>query len=514
MLSYPTSSDATQTCVFTAGEEKLRHRVFLRSLSAMLKFAVKRKPVELFHEAVTGRDIFRVQFLLEQNEKRFYVDDIDEDGITALQRSCFTGPLKLVQLLVTYGADLNIQDKEGWSVMHAATIASNHSIMRYLITKGAAVALQNDQGELAIDLAGDLQSVAILAKAMRRRGMTKAVEEYFNRRPEVRELIVEKLQENDVISLAQERQRAASQILPSNISCSETQNRRSSVDALNYPRAPTATVEDRDKDLESLMGIPRLNGVALPTRNTLTQSRLGWEVGCGEKVCPKCGKRRGEAMKRQSTSSLCSNSSDDSSSDSAYSSVSTNSSGDMFSFESERTITTAKKNNNSRAENLLQDRLRASSVDIYTESGNRPNRDQETDEQFQPRRYSSPALYASERSYTPMVPRATVASVIKEIADVNELNTSGISLLHEAAAKGDTEGVKLLLDHGAEVNRQSLNGSSPLHEAIREGNAVTASILIEHGADLFTEMDNGLLPIDLAPDNDMKRFIENAMTLK
>jgi len=219
-------------------------------------------------------------------------------------------------------------------------------------------------------------------------------------------------------------------------------------------------------------------------------------------------------MKRQSTSSLCSNSSDDSSSDSAYSSVSTNSSGDMFSFESEGTITTAKKNNNSRAENLLQDRLRASSVDIYTEYGNRPNRDQETDEQFQPRRYSSPALYASERSYTPMVPRATVASVIKEIADVNELNTSGISLLHEAAAKGDTEGVKLLLDHGAEVNRQSLNGSSPLHEAVRQGNAVTASILIEHGADLFTEMDNGLLPIDLAPDNDMKRFIENAMTLK
>ena len=480
----------------------------------MLKFAVKRKPVELFHEAVTTRDIFRAQFLLEQNEKHFYVDDIDEDGITALQRSCFTGPLKLVQLLVTYGADLNIQDKEGWSVMHAATIARNHSIMRYLITMGAAVGLQNDQGELALDLAGDLQSVVILVKAMRQRGMAKAVEEYFNQRPEVRDLIVEKLRENDVISLAQERQRATSEIFPSNISWSETQNRRSSVDALNYPRASTATVETRDKDLESLMAIPRLDGVALPTRNTLTKSRLRWEGGCGETVCPKCGKRRGEALKRQSTSSLCSNSSDDSSSDSAYSSASTNSSSSMFTFEREGALTTAKKNNNSRAENLFQDRLRASSVDIYTESGNRPNREQETGEQFLPRRYSSPALYASERSYMPRAPRATVASAIKEVEDVNELNGCGVSLLHEAAAKGDTEGVKLLLEHGAEVNRQSLNGSSPLHEAVREGNAVTASILIEYGADLFTEMDNGMLPVDLAPDTDMKRFIENAMTLK
>lgn len=478
---------------------------------AMLKFAVKRKPVELFHEAVSCRDILRAQFLLEQNEKHFYVDDIDEDGITALQRSCFTGPLKLVQLLVTYGADLNIQDKEGWSVMHAATIARNHSIMRYLINMGAEVALQNDQGELALDLARDLQSVVILAEAMRRRGMAKDVEEYFNRRPEVRELIEEKLQESDVISLAQERQRAASEISPSNISWSETQKRRSSLDALNDPRA----VKTRGQDLERLMGIPRFNGAALPTRNIHTKSRLGWEVGCRETLCPKCGKRRGEVLKRQSTSSLCSNSSDSSSSsDSAYSSTSTNSSTNMLSFERVGTITTAKQNNHSRAENLFQDRLRASSVDIYTEPGNRPIREQETDEQFQPRRYSSPALYASDRSSVPRTPRPTIASAIKEVANVNELNRFGVSLLHQAAAKGDTEGVKLLLEHGAEVNRQSLNGSSPLHEAVREGNAVTASILIEYGADLFTEMDNGMLPIDLARDTDMKRFIENAMALK
>lgn len=457
--------------------------------------------MELFHEAVCSKDALRVQFLLEQNEKQFHVDAIDEDGITALQRSCFTGPLKLVQLLVTYGADLNIQDKEGWSVIHAATIARNHSIMRYLITMRAAVALQNDQGELAIDLARDLQSVVILAEAMRRAGRAQDVEEYFTRRPEVRDLIEEKLQDSDVIGLEQERQRATSEILPKNISWSEAQKRRSSLDD---SRTPTATVKTRDKDLERLMDIPRLTaGVALPT-------------GCREAVCPKCGKRRREVLKRQSTSSLCSNSSDSSSSsDSAYSSASTNSGANMLNFERGRANTPAKQNNISRAENLFQERLRASSVDFYPEPGNtHPYRRLETDEQFQPRRYSSPALYASDRACTTRVPRTTMASVIKEITNVNELNRFGLSLLHEAAAKGDAEGVKLLLEHGAEVNRQSLNGSSPLHEAVREGNAVTASILIEYGADLFTETDNGMLPIDLARDKDMKRFIENAMALK
>lgn len=484
----------------------------------MLKFAVKRKPVELFHEAVSSRDILRVQFLLEQNESQFHVDDIDKDGITALQRSCFTGNLKLVQLLVTHGADLNIQDKEGWSVMHAATVARNHAIMRCLITMGAEVALQNDQGELALDLARDLQSVAILAEAMRRGGRARDIEEYFKRRPEVRELIEEKLQHSDVIGLVKERQRASSEILPSNISWSETQKRRSSLDVLNDLRAPTAAVKTRDKDLERLMAIPRLAGVALPTRNTPTKSRVGLDVGCRETVCQKCGKRRREVFKRQSTSSLCSNSSDSStSSDSAYSSTSTNSATNLVSFERGTITPTAKQNNHSRAQNTFsQDRLRASSVDVSPERGNDPNRGFNADEQFQPRRFSSPALYANDRrtSVVPKAPRATIASAIEEVTNVNELNDSGVSLLHEAAAKGDTEGVKLLLGHGAEVNRQALNGSSPLHEAVREGNAVTANILIEHGADLFTETDNGMLPIDLATDIDMKRFIENAMALK
>ena len=542
-------------------------------LIVMLKFAVKRKPVELFHEAVHSKDLMRVTFLLEQNESQFHIDDIDEDGITALQRSCFTGTLKLVQLLVTYGADINIQDKEGWSVMHAATVARNHSIMRYLIATGAPLGLENDQGEQAIDLARDLQSVVILAEGMRHVGLSRDVEDYLRRRPEVREVLEEKLQ-RDMMAMEQERQTAASDILPSNMSLLNldcAQKRRSS--AADNPRPPTAKAKANDIDLEKVMDTRSFEGVALPNGNFLESSlnQAGLEAGgrgsCA--FCPKCGKRR-QFAKRQSTVSLCSNSSESStSSDSAYSSGSTNSTVNLYSFEygNVETITTAKQNNDHlRAGNRVQEHwIRAPSIDPNLESGKYPTNNGEVEQgdplqtqrrfsspmlnnsfqsqgrdssainniytktgkfadqkcviqttayQFSPRRYSSPVLIARTSDGNSTVSRAPIGSAIEETTNVNELNSRGVSLLHEAAAKGDAEGVKLLLLHGAEVNRQSLNGSSPLHEAVREGNAVTASTLIEHGADLFSENDTGLLPIDLAPDLEMKTFIKNVMALK
>lgn len=529
----------------------------------MLKFAVKRKPVELFHEAVHSKDVLRVTFLLEQNESQFHVDDIDEDGITALQRSCFTGPLKLVQLLVTYGADINIQDKEGWSVMHAATVAQNHSIMRYLIAMGTQLGLENDQGEQAIDLARDLQSVVILAEAMRRAGLAKDVEEFLKVRPDVREALEEKLKQSDaVMRMEQERKRAASEIVPSKKPLSaETQIRRSSLGVIGDARPPTANVRYDDKDMERLMDIRRPMSVVLPTSNILELSRNQADLEGGRypcSFCPKCGKRRQEIAKRRSTASLCSNSSDSStSSDSAYSSGSTNSAGISEGY-AERggnvgtVTTTAQQNNNSSGDNNACDRIRVTSRNIYPDVVKYHTKDDlEQDERlYTPRQYSPPDISKQNSSGKNHQQRLRASTVgiytvpgkfphhaervmqtesyqfpsrrnsspisrkIDEITNINELNSRGISLLHEAAARGDSEGVKLLLLHGAEVNRQSLNGSSPLHEAVRQGNPVTASILIEHGADLFTETDNGLLPIDMARNIEMKCFIENAMTLK
>lgn len=538
----------------------------------MLKFAVKRKPVELFHEAVHKKDLLRVTFLLEQNESQFHIDDIDDDGITALQRTCFTGTLGLVQLLVTNGADINIQDNEGWSVIHAATVARNHSIMRYLIAVGAPLGLQNDQGELAIDLARDLQSIVILADGMRRTGLTREVEDYLRDRPEVRGILEEKLRQSEMVTQEQGRQRAESEILPTNMSTKYAGRQQRRSFSADNPQPVTTAVKSKDNDLKGLTDT-RPTGVVLPNRHLIespinsTSLNLGARDPCA--LCSKCGKRRQQIVKRRSTASLCSESSDSSSSsDSAYSSGSTNSAGNLYALEqNDGTMNTAKENNHMGAENhRVYARVHATTINLrpdtvkYTNNCDRQNvkgesvslqrrisssEKQTSSFQYQGRSYSpaknrsdtgnanflhqdhiiqSQEYQFSPRLHSPMITSKSDRSCVygsppilnatENVIHVNELNSRGVSLLHEAAAKGDAEKVKLLLLRGAEVNRQSLNGSSPLHEAVRAGKTVTASVLIEHGADLFSETDNGLLPGDLAGNVHMKRLLHKAMALK
>ncbi|EDO36720.1 predicted protein [Nematostella vectensis] len=105
-------------------------------------------------------------------------------------------------------------------------------------------------------------------------------------------------------------------------------------------------------------------------------------------------------------------------------------------------------------------------------------------------------------------------SLIQGLDNVNDLNDSGISLLHEMAGRGDSESVQFLLEHGAEVNRQSLNGSSPLHEAVQSGNIDCTLLLLRSGADLYAETDGGFLPIDIARENTIRDILRRAMSIR
>src|SRR3989338_8964346 len=55
--------------------------------------------------------------------------------------------------------------------------------------------------------------------------------------------------------------------------------------------------------------------------------------------------------------------------------------------------------------------------------------------------------------------------------------------LHIAAARGDINAVKALLEQRADVNKRDKNGSTPLNEASSKGHANIVSLLIEKGAD-------------------------------
>jgi hypothetical protein len=103
-----------------------------------------------------------------------------------------------------------------------------------------------------------------------------------------------------------------------------------------------------------------------------------------------------------------------------------------------------------------------------------------------------------------------VNEYIRAGGDVNGSHqTSGWTLLHQAAESQQYEAMRLLLDHGANPNAQDMYGSTPLHrsvdseidEAVQDGTALDLTgtkILLAAGADLNIVNKQGLTPEDIA----------------
>lgn len=78
-----------------------------------------------------------------------------------------------------------------------------------------------------------------------------------------------------------------------------------------------------------------------------------------------------------------------------------------------------------------------------------------------------------------------------------QLREPEVALL-EAAGKGDTNGVKSLLEQGVNVNLKGSDGRTPISEAAYAGHAETAKLLLEHGADPSAKKADGESAITLA----------------
>ena len=68
--------------------------------------------------------------------------------------------------------------------------------------------------------------------------------------------------------------------------------------------------------------------------------------------------------------------------------------------------------------------------------------------------------------------------------------------IHEAAAKGDIEAVKQLVDAGTDVNAKDEDENTPLHRAAYYGHKEIVVLLIAKGADVNVKNDVGYTPLD------------------
>ncbi|KAL9109989.1 MAG: hypothetical protein Q9187_008105 [Circinaria calcarea] len=93
--------------------------------------------------------------------------------------------------------------------------------------------------------------------------------------------------------------------------------------------------------------------------------------------------------------------------------------------------------------------------------------------------------------------------LLQKGADINKTNCNGCTALHIVSARGNSEGVKLLLSqHGIDPNSQDEDGNTPLSLAMRDREAcysmeddnwVVKLLLVHGGVDWDAKGDNGLL---------------------
>lgn len=74
----------------------------------------------------------------------------------------------------------------------------------------------------------------------------------------------------------------------------------------------------------------------------------------------------------------------------------------------------------------------------------------------------------------------------------------GETPLHIAAARGDIEAVRVLLDAGAEPNAVGEHNYTPLHEALEQGHPQVARMLIAAGASLDAANVDGATAREMA----------------
>lgn len=113
----------------------IAHRMLLLSGSDVSPCAAPPSQ-RVFQEAVRRGNTKELQSLLQNMTNcEFNVNSFGPEGQTALHQSVIDGNLELVKLLVKFGADIRLANRDGWSALHIAAFGGHQDIVLYLITK-------------------------------------------------------------------------------------------------------------------------------------------------------------------------------------------------------------------------------------------------------------------------------------------------------------------------------------------------------------------------------------------
>lgn len=105
---------------------------------------------------------------------------------------------------------------------------------------------------------------------------------------------------------------------------------------------------------------------------------------------------------------------------------------------------------------------------------------------------------------------AVIALLDKDV----EVNKHGWTALHYAAAIGDCDIIKLLLDKSAYIDAESPNKTTPIMMAAHTGQRAAVQLLMEAGADISLKNEQGLSAADFAANNEYPDIVKALRTGK
>ncbi|XP_072030097.1 protein phosphatase 1 regulatory subunit 27-like [Amphiura filiformis] len=103
----------------------------------------------------------------------------NHSGLAPLHQAVLNSNLDSVKLLLTHGADPNIQDAYGYTPLHAAAVCGARNIACLLIIFGVDLFCQTSEGDLAVDLSKDPVTADLLSSEMCRQLQQQAILEHY-----------------------------------------------------------------------------------------------------------------------------------------------------------------------------------------------------------------------------------------------------------------------------------------------------------------------------------------------
>ncbi|MPC61697.1 Protein phosphatase 1 regulatory inhibitor subunit 16B [Portunus trituberculatus] len=96
----------------------------------------------------------------------------NHEGLTALHQCCIDGSVDTVALLLKYGADVNVTDRDMWTPLHAAATCGHFKVVTMLVKAGANLTAVNGDGDMPHNITEEEVTLQYLKNEMMKRNIS------------------------------------------------------------------------------------------------------------------------------------------------------------------------------------------------------------------------------------------------------------------------------------------------------------------------------------------------------